>query len=51
MCTKYFELCNPYCLNKEDKQNLVNEFKSILDIDILDLYEHISPLGLSSPLI
>ena len=46
---KYFELSNVYCLNSEAKQGLVNEFQNVLGIDILNLYETLSPLGLTSP--
>lgn len=45
VCAKYYEYSYRFCLNAQDKQELQDIFKSVLDIDIVALVERISPLG------
>lgn len=45
LCVKYYEYSVRYCLNKQDREELHNKFKSALGIDIVELAENMSPLG------
>ena len=39
LCLKYYEYAYPYCLRKEDREELHQKFKSELDIDIRALID------------
>ena len=50
-CVKYFDIAKRYCLNAEDMQKLVTAFQDKVKIDIVQLSQEMSPLGLKLPYI
>jgi hypothetical protein len=45
VCAKYYEYSYRFCLNTQDRTELQDAFKTILNVDIVELVERISPLG------
>jgi hypothetical protein len=45
VCAKYYEYSYRFCLNAQDRTELQDAFKTLLNVDIVELVERISPLG------
>lgn len=45
LCVTYYTYAIKFCLNNADRNELKDRFKDVLDLDILDLANKLSPLG------